>query len=387
MTTIDLDQNATTPLDPEVLEAMRPHWLAPGNAESRHSLGRQARRAWDQAIETVASILNASPGEVLFTSGGTEANNLALFGLADPGRGPGHVVLSPIEHPAVSESLGRLKTLGFQVDRGEVNHEGIADLESMPIGPTTRVATLMLANNETGAIQPVQELVAKSQTWNIPVHTDAVQAVGKITVDFHALGVATLACSAHKFHGPAGVGVLLIRKGVPLSPMFFGGGQQRGLRPGTAPVALAVGLAAALQKAHAEGDARRSRWIRLRDRLEAGLIQKLEDVNVIRNGPRDDSLRLPQTLNIAFPGLDGDALLIGLDQAGVAASLGSACSSGATRPSPTLVAMNLPRNRLRSSVRMSLGAFTTEEDIAEAITRVARVVQRATNDTTRQGGI
>ena len=177
MTMIDLDQNATTPLDPDVLEAMRPHWLASGNAESRHGLGRRARRAWDQAIEIVASALNASPSEVVFTSGGTEANNLALFGLADPARGLGQIVLSPIEHPAVAEPIARLKTLGFVVDCGEVNYEGIANVESMPIGPTTRVATLMLANNETGAIQPVHELVAKAKAWNVPVHTDAVQAV------------------------------------------------------------------------------------------------------------------------------------------------------------------------------------------------------------------
>lgn len=377
MTTIDLDQNATTPLDPDVLEAMQPYWLASGNAESRHSLGRRARRAWDHATETVANLLNASPGEVLFTSGGTEANNLALFGLADPTRGPGHVVLSPIEHPAVAEPLARLKTLGFLVDRGTVDHEGIADLESMPLGPTTRVATLMLANNETGAIQPVEALVARARGFQIPVHTDAVQAVGKIPVDFHGLGVSTLACSAHKFHGPAGVGVLLIRKGTPLSPMFFGGGQQRGLRPGTAPVALAVGLAAALQKAHNEGDARRARWVTLRDRLEAGLIEGLGIDHVIRNGPCDDRFRLPQTLNVAFPGGDGDALLIGLDQAGVAASLGSACSSGATRPSPTLVAMNLPRSRLRSSVRFSLGAFTTEIEVADAVSKIVRAIRCA----------
>ncbi len=376
MTTIDLDQNATTPLDPEVLEAMRPHWLASGNAESRHSLGRRARRAWDQAIETVARVLNALPIEVVFTSGGTEANNLALFGLADPARGPGHIVLSPIEHPAVAEPVARLKTLGFEVDRGSVNSEGITDVESMAIGPTTRVATLILANNETGAIQPLPGLVAKAKSWSIPVHTDAVQAVGRIPVDFHALDVATLAFSAHKFHGPAGIGVLLVRKGVHLSPMFFGGGQQRGLRPGTVPVALAVGLSVALEKASRDGELRRARWTKMRDDLESGLIEALGPDHVIRNGPLSDELRLPQTLNVAFPGLDGDALLIGLDQAGIAASLGSACASGTTRPSPTLVAMGLPRNRLRSSVRLSFGAFTSEDEIRLAIGKITQVIDR-----------
>lgn len=376
MDRIDLDQNATTPLDPAVLEAMRPHWLAGGNAESRHALGRAARRALDQARETVARILNAEPSEVVFTSGGTEANNLAIFGLA--GETPGHIAAGPIEHPAVAEPLARLEALGWAIDRVAVNPDGRADAAAMAtaLRPETRLTALMLANNETGAIQPVAELAFLAGERGIPTHTDAAQAVGRIPVDFHALGVATLAASAHKYHGPTGVGLLLVRQDVKLSRYLYGGSQQAGRRPGTVPVALAVGLAAALDRWHREADERIARWRRLRDKLEAGLIAALGPDHVVRNGPADDADRLPQTLNVGFPGLDGDTLLMGLDLAGVCVSLGAACASGATTPSPTLTAMGVPAERLRSSIRISLGATTTEAEIDEALRRIVSVVGR-----------
>ena len=380
MATIDLDQNATTPLDPEVFEAMRPHFLDGGNPESRHSLGRGARRALERSRESIARILGASTDEVVFTSGGTEANNLAIFGLAgrDSGGGAPHLLSSPIEHPAVSEPVDRLEAEGFAVDRADVDAGGIADASSMSrwARPGTRLATLILANNETGAIQPVAELAGRLDELGIPVHTDAVQAVGRIAVDFHALGVATMAASAHKFHGPGGVGLLLVRKGVKLAPRTFGGGQQGGRRPGTPAVALAVGMARALERWRDEAEARIARWSRARDRLEAGLLARLGPDRVVRNGPDDPTRRLPQTLNVGFPGLDGDALLMQLDLAGVAASLGSACASGASKPSPTLVAMGVPVDRLRSSVRFSLGAFTEESEVVEALDRVVAVVDR-----------
>ncbi len=379
MGSIYLDHNATTPIDPEVLDAMRPHWLAGGNPESRHAVGRAARRALHQAREAVAGILGARPDEVLFTSGGTEANNLAVLGLASvDGSSPPHLISSPIEHPAVAEVVARLEAEGFGVDRPGVDAGGRADAASMALAirPGTRLATLMLANNETGAIQPVAELAGLAGERGVPVHTDAVQAVGRIAVDFLALGVATLAASAHKFHGPAGSGLLLVRKGIRLPPRLFGGGQQGGLRPGTPAVALAVGLAAALTRWRDESEARVARWERLRDRLEAGLIGALGPGRVVRNGPTEGSDRLPQTVNLGFPGLDGDALLMQLDLAGVAASLGSACASGTTELSPTLRAMLVPADRLRSSVRFSLGATTTEAEVAEAVRRVAAVVER-----------
>ena len=384
---IYLDNNATTAVDPEVFEAMRPYFLAPGNAESRHSAGRSARRAWERARESSASVLGADPSELVFTSGGTEANNLAVFGLAGAEHAPGHVASSPIEHPAVAEPLARLEASGFAVDRPSVDAEGRADARAIAatFRGDTRFATLMLANNETGAVQPVAELVALASSRGVPVHTDAVQAVGRVPVDFGSLGVATLAASAHKFHGPAGVGLLLVRRGVRLGSRLFGGGQQQGRRPGTVAVPLAVGLARALELWRDEADARAARWATLRDRLFEGLVAALGTDRVVLNGPRDPSGRLPQTLNLGFPGLDGDALLMQLDLAGVAASLGSACASGSTRPSPTLVAMRVPDDRLRSSVRFSFGAPTVEAEVVEAVARVAEAVDRLTPAGDRSG--
>ncbi len=367
---IDLDHNATSPLDPDVFEAMRPHWFAGANPESRHSSGRSARRAVSAATEIVATILNAHPDEVIFTSGGTEANNLAIFGLA---RNAGHIVTSPIEHPAISEPIAVLEAMGLAVDRAKVSIEGLVDVDSMiqTIRPETRLATLILAHNETGAIQPVGELARRC---SIPVHTDAVQAIGRIPVDFHGLGVATLAASAHKFAGPAGIGFLLVRNGTRLSPRLFGGGQQRGIRPGTMPVALIVGLASALEKWHREAKVRIARWTTLRDRLETRLVEALGPDRAIRNGPADSTKRLPQTLHIAFPGVEGDALLMRLDMAGVRASLGSACASGTNKPSASLIAMQLPEDRLKSSVRFSLGVGTTEAEIDEAARRIIAII-------------
>lgn len=377
---IYLDHNATTPLDPHVLEAMRPHFLVAGNAESRHAAGRRARRAWEEAKEAVARILGADPDEVIFTSGGTEANNLAVFGLTGMEEGPGHLVSSPIEHPAVAEPIARLEADGFRVTRPEVNADGLADAEVMAAagGNETRLVALMLANNETGCLQPVARLAELAAERGIPVHTDAVQAVGRIPVNFHALGVTTLAASAHKFHGPVGVGVLLVRRGVKLRSRLHGGGQQQGRRPGTVAVPLAVGLATALERWHTRAQSRIKRWTMLRDRLETGLNTALGSDRVIRNGPADPTLRLPQTTNLGFVGLDGDALLMQLDLAGIAASLGSACASGSARLSPTLLAMRVPDDRLRSSVRFSLGANTTRADIEEAIVRIVAVVERIT---------
>jgi cysteine desulfurase len=375
---IYLDYNATTPLDPEVLDAMRPYFLTAGNAESRHAFGRSARRAWELSKETVARILGALPAEVIFTSGGTEANNLAIFGLAGAETSPGHVISSPIEHPAIAEPVARLEAAGFAVDQVPVNGQGLADASRMAAAfrDDTRFVTLMLANNETGAVEPVGELAALAGARDIAVHTDAVQAVGRIPVHFHDLGVTTLAASAHKFHGPVGIGLLLVRSGVKLGSRLFGGGQQQGRRPGTIAVPLVVGLATALQRSHDQSQARSRRWVTLRDRLESGLISALGAQRVIRNGPIEEHQRLPQTLNVGFPGLDGDGLLMQLDMVGIAASLGSACASGSTRPSPTLLAMRIPDDRLRSSVRFSFGAMTTEAEIDEAIKRIAEAVGR-----------
>lgn len=377
MSPIDLDHNATSPLDPEVLEVMRPLWLAGGNPESRHASGRAARRALLSATETIAKILIVHPDEIVFTSGGTEANNLAIFGLARSDQGTGCIVSSPIEHPAVAEPVAKLEARGFVVARPEVSSEGLADSEVMAkaVHGDTAFATLILAHNETGALQPVARFVELSRARETPIHTDAVQAVGRIPVDFHALGVATLAASGHKFGGPVGVGMLLVKRGIVLSPHLYGGGQQNGRRPGTVPVALIAGMAAALERWHRDADATIARWSSFRDRLESRLIAALGAQNVILNGPR--SARLPQTLHVGFPGRDGDSLLVQLDFLGVRASLGSACASGSTQASPTLLAMRVPDDRLRSSVRFSLGPNTTESEIDSAAERIVAAVKHA----------
>jgi cysteine desulfurase len=377
MDAIDLDANATTPLAPAVLEAMRPHWLAGGNPESRHAGGRAARRALDEATATVARILGAEPGEVVFTSGGTEANNLALHGLASAGGTAGHAIASAIEHPAVSEPLAWREQRGLAVDRLGVDRSGRARAEDVEglLRPETRLLALMRASNETGALQPVESIARICAARGVPVHTDAAQAVGRIPVDFHALGVATLAASAHKMHGPAGVGVLLVRRGTRLAPLLLGGSHQSGRRPGTVPVALCVGMAAALEGWERAAHVRRQRWEALRSRLIAGLSAVLGADRIVVHGPADPAERLPQTVNIGFRGCEGDALLMHLDLAGIRASLGAACASGSTQPSPVLEAMQVDPGVLRSSVRFSFGAPLREADLEAALPRIVAAVR------------
>ena len=352
-------------------------WSISGNPHSAHVLGRSARQILKRAIETIAEVLSAHPDEVIVTSGGTESNNLALFGLFGLDCESGHALSTRIEHPAVIEPLAKLQTRGLKIKYANVSRQGIVDAKEMAGLATTetRFASMILAHNETGAIQPVQSLVHELSDRHIPVHTDAVQAVGRIPVDFHGLGVATLATSAHKFGGPCGVGVLLVRRGITLTPWFGGGGQQRGLRPGTLPIALVAGFACALDTWRRESESRIHLWVELRDALEAALIWELGAENVVRNGPVAAELRLPQTLNVAFPGRDRNALLLNLDQAGVCASLGSACASGSRQPSPSLVAMGLPKGHLEASVRFSLGWRTTRIEINEAVRRITRAVK------------
>lgn len=374
---IYLDHNASAPLDPEVFEVMKPYWLATGNPESRHGFARSQRAVIEDARERLAAILNARPSEVVFTSGGTEANNLALLGLARrPGSTSRRVVVSPIEHPAVGEPIDALEAEGFEVARSSVGLDGVVETRefSTLLSPETSFASLILAHNETGALQPVQAVSEQARELGIPVHTDAVQAVGRIPVDFRALGVATLAISAHKFHGPAGIGALLIRDDLTLAPLLRGGGQQRGRRPGTPATALIVGMAEALDRWHREREERIRRWTGLRDRLESRLFDALGPERVVRNGPNDPALRLPQTTHLGFPNLDGDSLLLRLDMEGIAVSIGSACASGSTQPSPSFLAMRIPEDRLRSSVRFSLGATTTVEEIDACVRRIVRVV-------------
>ncbi len=376
---IDLDQNATTPVLPEAEEARRRvEAEAPGNPSSSHARGRAARRHLEDAREKVASLLGALPEEVVFTSGATEANNLALFGLA--GQPPGRIVAAPIEHPCVIEPLKQLEKIGFAIEWLSVDRRGIAAVPPNLTLPrpgggdksaeSIRLLTLQLANHETGAIQPVRAYVQ----LGIPVHTDAAQAVGKIPVNFRELGVATLALSAHKFRGPKGIGALLVKKGTALRPLAFGGHQQRGLRPGTEPVGLAVGMAVALEHAVRNMAETAERLTRLRRQLLDHLRREVPPVVV--NGPLPgDPDSLPTTLNLSFPGCRADLLLMALDLAGVACSTGSACSSGSLLPSPVIAAMGAPDDVLKSAMRFSLGETTTETEIDAAASRIAACVK------------
>jgi len=380
METIYLDHNATTPMRPEVIEAVAACWRTRhANPASQHRPGQAARRLLQQAREQIAAILGADlsgpkADRLIFTSGGTEANNLAVLGIAR-GAGadqPGQAIVSAIEHPSVLEPAMRLMDEGWRVDSLGVTPDGVVRVDAMAalLTAQTRLASVMLGNHETGVLQPVAELAAACNGRGVPLHTDAVQVVGKLPVDFRGLGVAAMSVAAHKFHGPLGIGALLVRHGVAIQPLELGGHQQDGVRPGTESVALAIGMAMALELWHREREALARRLEALRDRFETGLRAGYAEL-VVNGGA---ALRLPQTSNLAFPGLDGQILLVALDTAGVACSVGAACSSGSTELSPTLQAMGLPKSVIASSLRFSLGATTTEEEIDEAVRRVLRVV-------------
>ncbi|MBA4190112.1 MAG: aminotransferase class V-fold PLP-dependent enzyme [Planctomycetaceae bacterium] len=367
MRTIYLDHNATTPLLPEAAESMR-HTEAEayGNPASSHHVGRAARRALEDARERIAALLGAHPDEVTFTSGATEANNLAVFSLA-----ASRVAASQLEHPCVIEPLRHLETRGLVVDWWPVNSRGI--VAPCPVPPDTQLVCVMLANHETGAIQPVQA-IARSLPPTTKLHCDAVQAVGKIPVNFRELGATTLTASAHKFGGPKGVGVLLTKRGTKLQPLLFGGHQQQGRRPGTESAPLAVGMATALDCSVRNMTANLARLEALRARLWERL---LECGPVVLNGPEIGATDVvPTTLNVSFPGCRADLLLMSLDLAGVACSTGSACSSGSLLPSPVLRAMGIPEEQLRSALRFSLSPTLELTDIDEAATRIATVIRQ-----------
>lgn len=372
---IYLDNNATTPLAPEAAEAMartaRDCW---GNPSSQHAFGRRARQVLEDAREAIGGLLGAQlggfpPDRVIFTSGGTEANNLAMFGLTASATQPGHLIISAIEHPSVSGPADVLAGRGWSVDQLPVAASGevIVDELRRLLRPETRLVAVMLANNETGVMQPVERVTEIAAEAGIPMHTDAVQPVAKLPVDFRRLGVATMTATAHKFHGPIGIGVLVVRAGVELSPMFFGGHQQEGFRPGTEPVVLAAGMRAALEAWHREADERRRRLQSLRDEFESLLLAECPEL-VIHGKAAD---RLPHTSHIAFPGVDGQTLGMALDLAGIACSTGSACASGSTKPSPILLAMGVDENLARSSLRFSLGASSTAAEVRQAARRIA----------------
>ncbi len=375
---IYLDCHATTPLDPRVLEAMLPSFTRDfGNASSRqHAFGWKAEAAVKAARETVAAAIGASPREVVFTSGATESNNLALFGvsraLAPKGR---HLVTTAVEHSAVLDPCRQLVREGFEVDVVGVDRDGKVSVDSVAaaLRPDTVLVSVMAANNEVGTLQPLAEIGALCKERGVLLHTDAAQAFGKVPLDVEALGVDLMSLSAHKLCGPKGVGALYVRAARPrvtLEPLLFGGGHERGLRSGTLDVPGIVGLGAAARIAVEEREAEAGRVARLRDRLHELLAAAVPGVEL--NGPAEG--RLPGNLNLRFPGVDGEALT--LEVRDVAFSTGAACSSASREPSHVLLALGLSEAQARSSVRFGLGRFTTEGEVEEAARRVAEGVAR-----------
>ena len=380
MESIYLDHNATTPIRPEVVEAMTAVWRAGhANPASQHRPGQLARRLVEDARDEIAALLGGKPGgaqgdRLIFTSGGTEANNLAVLGMGEAraGKSPGRAIVSAVEHASVLEAAERLLNDGWRLDTLAVDGQGVVrlDLFEKLLAADVAVVSVILGNHETGALQPVGEIAKACRELGVPIHTDAVQVVGKLPIDFRALGVTALSIAAHKFQGPLGIGALLVRHDAPLAPRLFGGHQQWGLRPGTEPAALTVGMLVALRLWKAEAQEHAQRLTALRERFEQGLKAGFPVVVNAQGAPR-----LPHTSSIAFPGLDGQILLMALDMAGVACSVGSACSSGSSELSPTLQAMRLPKDIVASTLRFSLGATTTQDEIDEAVGRILHVVR------------
>lgn len=375
-----LDYNATTPVDPAVLSAMLPYFNENfGNAGSVHSAGQRARAAVDAARESVAALIGATPNEIAFTGGGTEADNLAIFGAVAASPKPRkHVITTAIDHHAVLHSCEELARQGVEVTFVPVGRgpesQGIVDPEEIrrALRPETVLITVMHANNELGTIQPIAEIARIAAEVEVCFHCDAVQSAGKVPLNVKTLGVDLLSISAHKFCGPKGVGALYVRSGTQIVPRFWGGHAERDRRPGTenVPGIVGIGKAAELARLKLPEDSARIRA--LRDRLEAALLESIPAVRV--NG--DPTRRVPNTSNLTFAGAGGEALLIALDLQGIACSTGAACSSGSTEPSHVLTASGLSHDDARSSLRFSLGRPTTAEEIDYAIAVIPSVIER-----------
>lgn len=370
---IYLDYNATTPLDPRVREAVVEALALFGNPSSLHWFGQQARAALDAARGEVAALVGAQPSEVVFTAGGSEADNAALVGVAQAARGERRRILySAIEHHAVVNAARGLAEAGFVVEAVRAQADGTLDLDDLAARLDDGVAlvAVMLANNETGVVQPIAEVVRLARHAGALVHCDAVQGAGKLAIDVRALDVDLAALSAHKLYGPKGIGALYVRRGVRLKPFLRGGSQERGRRAGTENVAGIVGFGAAARLARAETASDAARIAALRDRLEG---QLLGVPGAVRNGA---GRRVPNTTNVSFEGVEAESLLLALDLEGIAVSTGAACAAGAVEPSHVLRAMGLRPERVQSSLRFSLGRPTTAVEVERAAERVASAVER-----------
>ena len=373
---IYLDYNATTPVDSAVLDAMLPYFAENfGNASSIHSPGQRARGAVDAARASVAALLGAKPSEIVFTSGGTESDNLALFGVVAASQEPRkHVITTAIEHHAVLNAAQALENIGADVTFIPVGREGTVDPEDIrrALKPETVLISVMYANNELGTIQPIEEIGRIAVAADVLFHCDAVQAAGKLPLDVNRLGVDLLSISAHKIYGPKGVGALYVRSGTRLEPQFHGGHHERDRRPGTENVPGIVGLGKAAELVRKNLMTDCARITSLRNRLEDALLATCGDARVNGNCAQ----RVSNTSNISFHAAGGEALVIALDLQGIACSTGAACSSGAVGPSHVLLAIGLSPDEARSSLRLSLGRTTTAEEIDQAIAVIPQAVER-----------
>ena len=375
MKEVYFDNNATTAVAPEVLEAMMPFFKSEyGNPSSMHIIGGRIKQHIDHAREQVAALINADPEEILFTSCGTESNNTALRGsmLAQPGKR--HIVTSKVEHPAVLEVAQYLGTRGMRVTELYVDGEGQLNLDDLSdaISDETGIVSIMWANNETGVIFPIQEIAEICAERGVPCHTDAVQAVGKIPIDVQNTPVNMLSLSGHKLHTPKGIGALYVRRKTPLKPFMLGGHQERGRRAGTENVPYIVGLGVAAELATKHMEEENTRVKALRDKLENALLEKCPDTR--RNGHKD--LRLPNTTNISFEFIEGEAILLLMDAQGIAASSGSACTSGSLEPSHVIRALGVPYTAVHGSTRFSLSRYNTEAEVDYVIEQVPPIIER-----------
>jgi cysteine desulfurase len=372
---IYLDHNATTPVDPRVFEAMRPYLTeAYGNPSSIYRAGQDVRKAVEDARERVGRLLNAEPREIIFTSGGTESDNTSIKGVA-LNRGRGHIVTSTIEHPAVLKVTEWLEKQGFTATYVPVGTDGVVNPDDIrkAVRPETIIISLMHANNEVGTVQPIEEVASIAHEKGIVFHTDAVQTVGKLPLDVKKIGIDLMSLSAHKMYGPKGTGILYVKRGTKFDPCVHGGHQEWGRRGGTENVAGIVGLGKAAELADAEMASEATRVKELRDRLEAGLAERI--TNIMFNGHREK--RLWNTTNVCVKYVEGEAMLLNLDMRhGIAASSGSACTSGSLEPSHVLLAMGIPAEIAHGSLRFSLGRGTTREDIDKVIEALPPIVEK-----------
>jgi cysteine desulfurase len=374
---IYLDHAATTPVRPEVLDAMRPYFAETfANPSSVYRPAQSARAALDRARHMVASLLGATPSEIVFTSGGTESDNAAIKGVAFGARERGrHLVTTTIEHHAVLFAVEELvQHFGFESTVVPVDASGLVDPEEIEsaLRPDTVLMSCMWGNNEIGTIQPIEEIARITRRRRVPFHVDAVQIAGALHIDLSAVGIDLLSLSAHKFYGPKGVGVLYVRRGTPWWPSLVGGGQERNRRAGTENVPGIVGLATALELAVEEQDAVASRLYSLRDYLFEAILARIPGASI--NGDR--LRRLPNNVNVSFAGVHGESLLVGLDLAGIMASSGSACTSGSTEPSHVVLALGVPDELASSSLRLTLGRDTTREEIERTVSILEGLVAR-----------